>query len=201
MSTSKIICVTNRVLAGEDFFVRLEKIVSAGADAVILREKDLSEPDYEELAKRAAVVCGEYHVPLMLHTYINAAKRLDIRRIHLPLPMFLSMEEQEKQVFDVIGVSVHSAEEAAAAWERGASYLTAGHVFATDCKKGLEPRGLSFLDRICRTVDIPVYAIGGIKPENAKSCVQAGAAGVCLMSSLMRDEQPEKFLQELRKSF
>lgn len=196
----KIICVTNRVLAGINFLEQLEKISAAGVDAVILREKDLSEPDYEKLAERAATVCGKYCVPMILHTHINAAQKLGTRRIHLPLGVFLSMDERKKNSFDMIGVSVHSAEEAMTAWEKGASYLTAGHVFTTDCKKGLEPKGLSFLEKVCRTVDIPVYAIGGIKSENAKSCVQRGAAGVCLMSSLMGEEHPEKLLQELRKN-
>lgn len=196
----KIICVTNRVLAGADFLEQLEKISAAGVDAVILREKDLSEPDYEKLAERAAAVCGKYHVPVILHTHINAAQKLGVRRIHLPLGVFLSMDEQKKNSFDRIGVSVHSAEEAIIAWKKGASCLTAGHVFATDCKKGLEPRGLSFLEKVCRTVDIPVYAIGGIQSDNAGSCVQRGAAGVCLMSSLMREEHPERLLQELRKN-
>ncbi len=45
----------------------------------------------------------------------------------------------------------------------GASYLTAGHIYATDCKRGLPPRGLGFLKEVCREVSIPVYGIGGIK--------------------------------------
>lgn len=197
MSMCKVICVTNRALAGAAFFNRLEKIASAGVDSVILREKDLGEPAYESLAEQAAWICGKYHVPLTLHTYEDAARRLGIRRIHLPIGVFLSMSERRKQEFDVIGVSVHSKEEAAAAWKNGASYLTAGHIFETDCKKGLAPRGIPFLEAVCRTVDIPVYAIGGITPENAKHCVHAGAAGVCLMSSFMKTEKPEKILEKI----
>ena len=72
------------------------------------------------------------------------------------------------------------------AQQLGASYITAGHIFATDCKKGLPPRGLGFLKDICRRVDIPVYAIGGITEENMVSALEAGAEGVCIMSGLMK---------------
>lgn len=195
MSAYRIICVTNRRLAENDFLKQLEKIASAGVDAVILREKDLDIQAYENLAEYAAKICKRHQVPLILHTYAETAERIGIRRIHLSYKDFESLNVQRRSRFDDIGVSVHSAEEAAAAWKAGASCLTAGHIFATDCKKGVLPRGLSFLEEICRSVRIPVYAIGGISPENAQSCIRAGAAGVCLMSSLMRAETPGDFLK------
>jgi thiamine-phosphate pyrophosphorylase len=68
----------------------------------------------------------------------------------------------------------------------GASYVTAGHIFATDCKKGLEPRGITFLENVCASVDIPVYAIGGISSDNYMEALDAGAQRVCMMSALMR---------------
>ena len=110
------------------------------------------------------------------------------------------MPETEKEQFREIGVSVHSAEEAAQAEAAGASYVTAGHVFRTDCKKDLAPRGLSFLEEVCRAVRIPVYAIGGITPENAGDCLAAGAAGICLMSSLMQAVEPVKLLEAIAGS-
>lgn len=188
--------MTNRHLAGDDFLGQLQKAAQAGVEGIILREKDLDEQAYEELAARVKAVCEEAQVPLILHTYVNAAKRLGIRRIHLPLHQFLMLTEQEKKGFQVIGVSTHSVEEAKAAKLAGASYVTAGHVFATDCKKGLAPRGLSFLAEVCQAVEIPVYAIGGISPDNAAACMGAGARGVCLMSSLMKAENPQKLLHK-----
>lgn len=88
----------------------------------------------------------------------------------------------------VIGTSVHSLEEALEAERLGVSYVTAGHIFSTECKPGLEPRGLTFLKKICEGVKIPVYAIGGIHPENLEKIAQTGAAGACMMSEFMRAE-------------
>lgn len=82
-------------------------------------------------------------------------------------------------------MSVHSKEEAISAQELGVSYIMAGHIFKTDCKKDVPPRGLSFLSEICSAVKIPVYAVGGINKENAILCIEAGAAGVCMMSNFM----------------
>ena len=194
----KVICVTNRHLVWGDFLTQLEKIASAGVDGVILREKDMPEADYMRLAEEAVVVCRKYGVPLIAHTYIEAARQLGISNIHLPLHLFLQMNEEQKRQFSVIGVSTHSAEEAGIAEKGCASYVTAGHVFATDCKKGLAPRGLKFLKEVCGAVHIPVYAIGGITRENGADCIRAGAAGVCLMSSLMMAAEPGKLMEQLR---
>ena len=67
----------------------------------------------------------------------------------------------------------------------GCTYITAGHVFETDCKKGLPGRGLEFLQDVCAAVDIPVYGIGGIDADNIALVRNAGSSGACLMSSLM----------------
>ena len=106
--------------------------------------------------------------------------------IHMPLHRFMEMPEEQKQKFSVRGVSVHSVEDARLAEQCGATYLTAGHVFVTDGKKGLAPRGLDFLQEVCSSVKIPVDAIGGINDKNAASCIWEGAAGVCVMSGYMR---------------
>lgn len=190
MSMYKVLCVTNRKLAGADFLGQLEKVAAAGVSGIILREKDMAAEEYEQLAEQVKKICDEKQVRLILHTYTDVAERLGIHRVHLPMQAFLKMDDQQKARFRTIGVSVHSAEEAVAVWKAGATYLTAGHIFATDCKKGVPPRGLSFLEEVCHSVEIPVYAIGGIDPENAGQCIQAGAAGVCMMSTLMKAEKP-----------
>ena len=69
----------------------------------------------------------------------------------------------------------------------------------TDCKKGLAPRGLAFLQEVVESVAIPVYAIGGIGSENAASVRKTGAAGVCVMSGLMQCENVEEQMKKLEK--
>lgn len=63
--------------------------------------------------------------------------------------------------FESVSTSIHKPEEAVKAQQLGADFMFAGHVFVTDCKKGLPPRGLDFLRNVVQAVDIPVYGIGG----------------------------------------
>lgn len=183
-----IICVTNRHLCDGDFFGKIEKIASGGVTAMILREKDLNEREYSDAAKKFAEICERHKVEAILHTYVDAAIKLGVRSIHLPLPVFKDLSGEKKGLFRKTGVSCHSVEDAIMAEKLGASYITFGHVFATDCKKGLEPRGIDALKNVCKAVKIPVYAIGGIDEQNIGSVIEAGAAGACIMSGFMKGD-------------
>ena len=85
-----------------------------------------------------------------------------------------------------IGTSIHSVEDAVFAESHGADYITAGHIFTTDCKKGLPGRGIDWLKSICHAVSIPVYAIGGISDANVSMLSDCNIAGYCMMSSSMK---------------
>jgi len=93
--------------------------------------------------------------------------------------------KKEIKEFEEIGASVHSVNEAKEAEKLGATYLIAGHIFLTDCKKGVPPKGLSFLKEVCDSVKIPVFAIGGITKEQLENVLNTGAKGVCVMSEAM----------------
>lgn len=152
---------------------------------IILREKDLTEEEYEELAAEILSICRENGTDCILHSWVGAARRLGCPCIHLPFEKFCR-EARGIQDFQKTGVSIHSVAEAVRAQELGASYVTAGHIFPTDCKKGVPARGIEFLREVCEAVTIPVFAIGGITPQNATNVCKAGAAGYCVMSGVMR---------------
>lgn len=95
---------------------------------------------------------------------------------------------------------MHSVEEAVEAESLGADYIIAGHIFETACKP-LEPRGPEFLRRVCESVEIPVYAIGGITSENVSSIADAGASGACSMSGIMTAEDPKDLIRKLTVPF
>lgn len=186
MCTCKKICITNRKLICGDYLEQIQRIVQGGVDAVILREKDLSEPEYEGLAREVLRICSERHTLCILHSFTNVAKRLNHPYIHLPMPLFLELDEENRRYFKRIGVSTHTVEEAKKAEQLGADYITASHIFPTGCKPGMAPRGLTYLKNVRNAVDIEVYALGGIHPDNVSLCVEAGADGVCMMSEYMK---------------
>lgn len=154
-------------------------------DMVILRAKELSDPEYERLAAEVIPLCRAAGVLCVLHSHAETARRMEYPYFHCPLPMWTGLCGGPWRP-KLLGISVHSREEALLAADLGAGYVTAGHVFATDCKKGLPPRGLSFLKEVADAVQIPVYAIGGMNPSRAKAAREAGAAGICVMSGYMR---------------
>ena len=219
----KVIAVTNRKLCRGDFLTQIEHLCQGGVGRIILREKDLSEEAYEALARQVLAVCADYGTECSLHSFVNVAERLHARAIHLPLPVAksyvqksmlrretmsavgtgkqCSCENQREKPggFETLGISIHSVEEAKEAEACGASYLTAWHIFLTDCKKGLPGRGLEFLREVADQVEIPVFAIGGITGQNAQQVMACGASGVCVMSGFMNVtvEEIKKFCYNL----
>lgn len=189
----KILCVTNQTLCKGDYLQQLQKIAAAKPDAMILREKQLSETAYQGLAEQVQRICQEQGVQLICNHQISVAERLS-----LPVQISVSQLEQVSAWSVPFGVSVHKLEEAKQAEQAGASWVIAGHVFATACKPDLTPRGLSFLQEIKQAVSIPVYGIGGIHVQNAAQVQTVGADGICMMSDWMQMEDPEQLMQQLR---
>ncbi len=194
----QLIAVTNRLLckSPDDFLQRVAVLAAAldTGDRILLREKDLSPADYVKLAQECRAICSGSSAELVLHTYPQAARQLNLRHTHLPFPLF----QQHTPEQGAASTSVHSVEEAVTAERLGAAFLIAGHVFPTDCKKGLAPRGLDFLRSVCSAVSIPVYGIGGITAERAPAVLAAGAAGVCVMSQFMTCDNLKKAIESFK---
>lgn len=195
----RLLCVTNRRLCPGDFLTQIASIAAAGAGGILLREKDLSETEYQALAEQVQEICRRYDTPCILHSFPSAAQALGADAFHAPLPILRTMTADQRQGFQTLGASCHSAEDAQEAQALGCTYITAGHIFDTPSKQGLPGRGLAFLKTVCQSVSIPVYAIGGIKAENAAAVYEAGAYGICVMGDLMRSRDAAAFLQDLER--
>lgn len=204
-----LICVTNRRLCRDDFLTRLSRLAKGGVDAIILREKDLSPEAYEALAAKVLAVCRREQVQLIIHSHPETASKLGLQALQLPLPLLSGLRPEAALRFPELGSSVHSPAEAVLAAEAGCRFIVAGHVFETACKAGVPGRGLGFLEAVRLAADeagrklgqdpIALYAIGGIHAGNIRRVKEAGADGACLMSRLMAAEEPEAYLDELRR--
>ena len=192
----KTICVTNRLLCKNDFFEQIQNVCKQNLYALILREKDLDDKTYEEFAVKCNDICKENNVLFFINTKINVAKKLKTKNIQVSFKDFLNNKDILSS-FDNVAVSVHSLEEAKMAedWKsrrledrkiRKNLFLIVGHIFETDCKKGLKPRGTDFLKEICDNIKLPVFEIGGINETTVKQLQDINIEGVCLMSELMK---------------
>ena len=199
MCMSDIICVTNRKLCREAFLTRIERIAACHPAGIILREKDMKPEAYRELAAAIMGICEQFGVTCILHSFSAVGICLHADAIHLPLHLLKELSQEQKTHFRVLGASCHSVEEALEAQALGCTYITAGHVFETDCKKGLPGRGLEFLRNVCAAVEIPVYGIGGINADNIALVRDTGANGACLMSSLMVTEDVAGLLKTMEE--
>ncbi|MGN0401985.1 MAG: thiamine phosphate synthase [Acetatifactor sp.] len=183
------IAITNRNLIKGDYLEQIRKVVSLHPYALILREKDLTDEAYEELAGKVLQICEAGNVPCFLHSRYLVARKLGCRNIHLSLSDLRACKDSVRE-FEQISVSCHSLEDVEYAIQHGATQIILGTIFETECKRGLKGRGLSFVREVasyCRLHgDIPVFAIGGITPDNIEYVKEAGARGGCMMSYLMR---------------
>ena len=199
----KLNIITNRKLCeNENLERQIEKIFSAYEKKIILknfeivtltlREKDLDKNEYLNLVKKIYPICEKYGIDLILHQNydLNLDKKYKIEGIHLSYDNFKSLNKNIREglikKYKRIGISIHSIDEAKEVENLGATYVVAGHIFETDCKKGLEPRGLNFIKELSSILTIPIFAIGGINKENSNLVLNSGAFGVCMMSSLMK---------------
>lgn len=155
--------------------------------ALILRAKNLNSNDYYLLAVKVLPLCKKYKIKLIIHGNLQTAKLLNIHQLHLPLNLLRTLPNDIKSSLTWLSCSVHSLSEAKEAQSLGATALIAGHIYATSCKITIPPRGINFLQTICKSTKLPVYAIGGIAfDENQQvELLQAGAKGACIMGAYM----------------
>lgn len=199
MSSFPLLWVTERALCREPFLDRVAAVAAAQPAGVLLREKDLSEEDYRLLAQSVQRICRRYGVPFLAHSHPKVALELQADALHLPLPVLRALSGEERRGLPRLGVSCHSVAEAVEAWQLGADYLTAGHVFDTTCKAGLPGRGLDFLAAVCGAVPLPVYAIGGVHPAAVPALRRAGAAGGCVRAPLTTCPSPTDYLHQWKE--
>jgi len=161
---------------------RMEIAARAGVDWIQLREKDLSGRALAELLREALrrVPAG---CRILLNDRLDVACALGAGGVHLGGES-LSVEDARRLVRGrggdfLVGASTHSLAAALSAEKAGADYLVFGPVYATPSKAQYgPPQGIERLREVCHAVSLPVLAIGGITVENARACLEAGAAGI-----------------------
>ncbi|NMG05306.1 thiamine phosphate synthase, partial [Azoarcus taiwanensis] len=145
-----------KLCENENLEKQIEKIFSAYEKKIILenfeivaltlREKDLNENEYLNLVEKIYPICQKHKINLILHQNydLKLDDRYNIEGIHLSYSIFKSLNKNIKEElikkYKRIGISIHSIDEGKEVEMLGASYVVAGHIFETDCKKGLEPR-------------------------------------------------------------
>jgi thiamine-phosphate pyrophosphorylase len=187
----------------------LEKVKSAadaGVDWIQLREKQLSGRELSDLLQEAVRVAPA-PCRVLVNDRLDVACAVGAAGVHVT--------EQSISVADakqfarkrglpasfLVGASTHSLDSARAAADSGADYIIFGPVFATPSKAAYgAPQGIERLAAVCRSVSIPVLAIGGITPENAGECRAAGAAGIAAIRLFQDAADLPAIVRQLRQA-
>lgn len=172
--------------------------VKGGVTMVQLREKNSTGKDFYDKAKKLKAVLDRYHVPLFINDRIDIALAVDASGVHIgqkDLPLLVVKEMLPSSM--IVGISVSTVEQAKEAEKNGADYIGVGAVFPTETKKDARVLPAGRLSAIIEAVNIPAFAIGGIKPENIHTLKKQGLAGVSVVSAIMGAEQPERAASDL----
>ena len=193
--------VTDRSwLGGETLRSQVERALKGGATFIQLREKELNEGDFLEEAKEIQKLCREYHVPFVINDNVEIAAAIGADGVHVGQSDMEAGDVRRRLGPDkIIGVSAQTAEQALRAQEHGADYLGVGAVFPTGSKADATEVSRETLEEICRAVDIPVIAIGGIGRENVMGLKGSGICGIAVISAIFAQKDIEAAAAELKK--
>ena len=190
----RLYAVTDRSwLHGETLYEQVEKALKGGVTLVQLREKELSEADFEQEAKELLELCHKYNVNLIINDNVALAAKVGADGVHI------GQSDMGVEKARAILGKEKTVEQAKAAEAAGADYLGSGAVFGTSTKKDAKPMDHALLQEICESVKIPVVAIGGIDGGNILLLKGRKMAGVAVVSGLFACEDIKKAAEDLRE--
>ena len=193
--------VTDRAWVGkQSLYEQVESALKGGATCVQLREKELDEAHFLQEAIEISALCKRYAVPFFINDNVEIAIACHADGIHVGQEdMEAAQVRQRVGENMIIGVSVHSVEEALEAVRNGADCLGVGAMFSTSTKTDVDLLSKETLRDICAAVDIPVVAIGGIGKHNIAQLAGTGVDGVALVSAIFAADDIESECRLLRR--
>ena len=182
-----------------EFLRRVEEALDGGATILQLREKNKSTREYIELAEKVHAIAKSYNVPLIIDDRVDVALAIDAEGVHvgasdMPVATARKLMGEDK----IVGATAKTVPWAKEAFEQGADYLGVGAIYPTTTKVVTVLTSPETLDAITKAVPIPVNAIGGLNKDNIDILKGIGISGICVVSAIMKSDDPEKAARELK---
>ena len=193
--------VTDRAWTGEQTLYRqVEAALKGGVTCVQLREKAMDDAAILREAREIHALCRQYGVPFIVNDRVEIAIACGAEGVHVGQDDMAAGDVRRLAGEGMIlGVSVHTVDEALEAIQNGADYLGLGAVFPTSTKTDVEQMANETVRAICDAVDVPVVAIGGINQKNMRKLSGSGVDGVALVSAIFSETDIEAACRDLRK--
>ncbi len=197
----RLYLITDRkqLIEGRSLLSAVRQALKGGVRAVQLREKDLDTRDLLKLAYKMRKLTAEYKSKLFINDRFDIALAVNADGVHLAqssIPVKAVSEAVKKKL--QIGVSAHSLKEAIEAEKGGADFITFGPVYRTASKvKYGAPVGIDALKKACSNINVPVFALGGVKGSRIGKVKEAGAYGAAMISEIIKAGDIQKKSKEL----
>lgn len=194
--------ITDSIGFDEDvFFEKVEQALKGGVTLIQLREKNRSTREYIHLAEKIHKLTKTYNVPLIIDDRIDVAMAVKSEGVHLgqsDMPISRAREILGDEY--IIGATAKTVPQAVEAYEQGADYLGVGAIYPTTTKVKTVLTSTETLNDICKSVPIPVNAIGGLNKDNINVLKGIDIAGICVVSAIMKAENPQIAAAELKEA-
>ena len=193
--------VTDRHWTGEKpLSEQVKEALEGGATMLQIREKTLSEAEFEKEALELQKICRDFNVPFIVNDNVALAARIGADGVHVGQDD-MNVEEARRLIGKdkILGVSAQTVEEAVLAEKQGADYLGVGAVFPTGSKFDAIEVPHETLKEICRAVKIPVVAIGGITKDNLEELKGSGIAGISVISAIFAKKNIREATEDLKE--
>lgn len=196
MRDIEVFLITNRNLveSDEEYFAKIKNAIEAGVKNIIFREKDLSYEKQRFYYKEILELASEFQCKVIINSNVKLYKNEEGFALHLS---FNDFKKYEKEYGEIIGVSVHSVEEAIAADKLGANYILASNIYETKCKEGLKGKGIEFLRDIKSKVNCKVVALGGINENNVEEIYKVDVKSIGIMSLIMTSNYAKDVMKKI----
>jgi len=183
----------------EEFLSRVEQALMGGVTLLQLREKDKTTREYIELAKKVHELTKKYNVPLIIDDRVDVALAINAEGVHvgqsdMPVAIARKLMGNDK----IVGATTKTVPQAKEAYSQGADYLGVGAIYPTTTKVKTIITSTETLGDICNSVPIPVNAIGGLNKENIDVLKGIPVAGICVVSAIMKADNPKQAAIDLR---
>jgi thiamine-phosphate pyrophosphorylase len=171
------------------------EIIAAGVSVVQLRVKQYIKNIHDS---KLIILCNILHkitekaaIPLIINDRIDIALAIGADGVHLgqdDLPIDIARSLMGNKI---IGISTHNLVQAQQAAVNGADYIGIGPVFNTTTKHDAgQPLGCKTIQEICKTVNLPIIAIGGINEDNLTQVLETGVHGIAIASAILKASDP-----------
>lgn len=174
------------------------EMILGGVGVIQLRAKGVAEEEVSRLGKALGAICSDAKIPFILNDHPGLVAECGASGAHVGQDD-LSVAEARRLAGSgaLIGKSTHSLAQAKAASAEGADYIGFGPLYATPTKPDYVPVGLEEILAVHAAVPIPIFCIGGIKRENLREVLGAGASRVVIVSGILRADDVSGYCREV----